>query len=83
MLFKSLLDFLKRLNNKIINKKIIEALMFSGSLNSIENNQNYLLENLDKLISFNVNFHKTLKNQVNLFQILMIKNSLTQVISNA
>ena len=47
--FNSLVDFLKRINNKYLNKKILESLIFSGSLSSIENNQNYLLKNIDKL----------------------------------
>ena len=66
--FNSLVDFLKRINNKYLNKKILESLIFSGSLSSIENNQNYLLKNIDKLLKFNVNSHKMInKNQNNLF----------------
>ena len=38
-----LIDLLKRVNNKTLNKKVLEGLIFSGSLNSIEKNQNFLL----------------------------------------
>ena len=66
--FKSLIDFLKRVSNKVINKKILEALVFSGSLSSLENNQNFLSKNIEKLVSLNVSFHKNYeKNQVSLF----------------
>ena len=37
--FKSLIDLLKRVNNSALNKKIIEALIFSNSLISLEKNQ--------------------------------------------
>ena len=35
--FKSLIDLLKRVNNRKLNKKIIEAFIFSNALNPIEN----------------------------------------------
>ena len=66
--FNSLLDLLKRISNKILNKKVFEGLIFSGSLNSIEKNQNFLLKNIDKIINFNSSYHKNVsKDQVNLF----------------
>ena len=43
-------------------------MIFSGSLNSIEKNQNFLLKNIDKIINFNSSYHKNIsKDQVNLF----------------
>ena len=66
--FNSLIDLLKRVNNKTLNKKVLEGLIFSGSLASIEKNQNFLLKNVDKIINFNSSYHKNVsKNQVNLF----------------
>ena len=66
--FNSLIDLLKRVNNKTLNKKVLEGLILSGSLNSIEKNQNFLLKNIDKIINFNSSYHKNVsKNQVNLF----------------
>ena len=51
-----------------MNKKVLEGLIFSGSLNSIEKNQNFLLTNIDKIISFNSSYHKNVsKDQGNLF----------------
>ena len=67
--FTSLQNLLKRLNNSTLNKKIIEALIFSESLKSIEDNQNFLLQKMDEIISFNVNFHKNfIQNQNSLFK---------------
>ncbi len=66
--FNSLVDLLKRVNNKTINKKVLEGLIFSGSLNSIEKNQSFLLKNIDRIINYNSSFHKNVsKNQGNLF----------------
>jgi len=66
--FSSLLDLLQRVNNKILNKKVLEGLIFSGSLNSVEKNQNFLLKNIDQIINFNSSYHKNVsKDQVNLF----------------
>ena len=66
--FKSLVDLLKRVNNSALNKKIIEALIFSNSLISLEKNQYFLLDKMEEIILFNVNYHKNnFKNQNNLF----------------
>ncbi|MAI29520.1 MAG: DNA polymerase III subunit alpha [Rickettsiales bacterium] len=66
--FNSLLNLLQRVNNKILNKKVLEGLIFSGSLNSIEKNQNFLYQNIDKIINFNSSYHKNVsKDQDNLF----------------
>ena len=66
--FSSLIDLLKRVNNKTLNKKVLEGLIFSGSLNCVEKNQNFLLKNIDKNINFNSSYHKNAsKDQGNLF----------------
>ena len=67
--FVSLIDLLKRIDNSVLNKRQLENLIFSGSLFSIEKNQKYLCENLEKIIKFNNNHHKnTNKLQQNLFE---------------
>ena len=66
--FKNLNDLLIRLSNNVLNKKILEALIFSNSMSSIEKNQKYLFNNIDKIILFNSNFHKNFnQNQASLF----------------
>lgn len=66
--FKNLSDLLKRVSNNVLNKKVLEALIFSNSLESLEENQKFLSDNIDKIILYNVNFHKNLnENQSSLF----------------
>ncbi len=66
--FKSLNDLLIRVSNNILNKKVLEALIFSNALNSIESNQKFLHKNVDKILNCNSNFHKNLnENQSVLF----------------
>ena len=67
-LFKNFEDLLLRISNNVLNKKILEALIFSDALSSLEENQKYLYDNIDKIILYNSNFHKNLnENQHNLF----------------
>ncbi|MEE2694767.1 MAG: DNA polymerase III subunit alpha [Pseudomonadota bacterium] len=66
--FKNLNDLLKRVSNNVLNKKILEALIYSNSLVSIEDNQGLLYENINKILTYNCNYHKNLnKDQSNLF----------------
>ena len=66
--FKNLIDLLKRVSNNILNRKVLEALIFSNSLRSIENNQKSLCDSIDKIIMYNSNFHKNFhENQSTLF----------------
>ncbi len=66
--FKSLVGLLKRVNNSALNKKIVEALIFSNSLSKLEKNQKFLIEKMEEIILFNVNYHRNnTKNQNNLF----------------
>jgi len=58
--FKNLSDLLQRISNNILNKKILEALIFSNSLKSLEVNQKFLNDNIDDIISLNSNYHKNL-----------------------
>ena len=66
--FQNLTDLLQRVDNSVLNKRVLEALINSGSLNSIENNQKFLEDNIEKIILFNNNFHKNFnQNQDQLF----------------
>ena len=79
--FKSLVDLLKRVSNSTLNKKILEALIYSNSLSSLENNQNFLIKKLEDIILFNVDYHKIIqKIRIVCFQKIMMKNFLTHQI---
>lgn len=51
--FKSLADFFERINHKNLNKKSIEALAKSGSMDSFVAHRNIIIGNLERLIAFN------------------------------
>ena len=68
--FKSIIDLLKRLDNSILNKRQLESLIYSGSLNSIESNGFFLEKNITKLLKFNSSFHEN----KNLFQQNLFSN---------
>ena len=66
--FENFSDFLTRISNNFLNKKILEALIFSDSLKSIEKNQKFLNDKIDEMVSINSNYHKNLNiNQDSLF----------------
>lgn len=51
-LFKDIYDFVKRCYNKLINKKVIESLIYSGVFDSFEYNRATLINNLDAIINY-------------------------------
>ncbi len=66
--YRSLSDMLRRVTNSVLNKKVLEALIFSNSLKSIQDNQKVLMKNIDKILLYNTNYHKNFnENQSNLF----------------
>ena len=58
--FKNFSDLLKRISNNVLNKKILESLIFSDSLKNLEPNQKFLFDKIDSIISINSNYHKNL-----------------------
>ena len=50
--FKSLVDFLFRVDLRLVNKKTLEGLIFSGAFDSIENNRKKLFANLERATIF-------------------------------
>jgi DNA polymerase-3 subunit alpha len=51
--FKSLADFLERINHKNLNKKSIEALAKCGAMDDMVTHRNMVMGNLEKLLAFN------------------------------
>lgn len=49
--YKSMLDFFKRVDNRTVNKKVIESLIKSGSFDSFGANRAYLFETFAKTLS--------------------------------
>ena len=57
-IFTSLINLLKRLDNSILNKRQLESLIYSGALESIEENTNFLESNIKDILKLNVSFHE-------------------------
>ena len=51
--FSSVADLLQRVSAKVLNKRILEHLIKSGCLDSLEPNRNTLYHSLDKLLAYN------------------------------
>ena len=66
--YKSIFDFLERLADKGINKRLLENLTKSGALDCIHKNRRQLLDNIDVLIKFYTsNSNETDSRQIGLF----------------
>ena len=51
--YKSLADFFERINHKNLNKKSVEALAKSGSMDDLVKHRNMIIDNMEKLLAFN------------------------------
>ena len=66
--YKSLLDFIKRVSPKDINKLQLEGLVKSGAFDDIEKNRNAIIQSIPKIIQLNkIYFEEKISNQSNLF----------------
>jgi DNA polymerase-3 subunit alpha len=73
--FKSLEDFIKRIPSKVLNKKSIEALIKSGSLDEF-GERGQMLANIELILAFQQQRHNTHKHEVSLFDIMDDHNDL-------
>ena len=66
--FESLMDFIKRVNPKDINKLQLEGLVKSGAFDSLDENRKGIFDTIPKLIQLNKIFHEEkISKQSNLF----------------
>jgi DNA polymerase-3 subunit alpha len=73
--FKSLEDFIKRIPSKVLNKKSIEALIKSGSLDEF-GERGQMLANIELILAFQQQRHNTHKHEVSLFDMMDDHNDL-------
>ncbi len=67
--FKSIMDFIKRVNPKDINKLQLEGLAKSGAFDKLEKNRKGIFDSIPKLIQFNKIYHEEkISRQSNLFE---------------
>jgi DNA polymerase-3 subunit alpha len=73
--FKSLADLCDRVDLRTVNRRALEALIYSGAFDSIEPNRKQMIESLELLISWAQNRAKDREiGQGNLFDMLGIQN---------
>ncbi len=66
--FRSLMDFIRRVNPKDINKLQLEGLVKSGAFDNLEKNRRAIFETIPKLIQLNKIYHEEkISKQSNLF----------------
>lgn len=77
--FKSLAEFLERVDSKDLNKKSIEALAKAGALDELVE-RNEILKNIEKVLEYTKTYHKaSAQNQSSLFGGMTDKSSLPQL----
>lgn len=64
--FRSLSEFIKRIPSRVLNKKSLEALIKSGSLDKL-GERGQMLENIDTILNFQHQIHISHKAEISLF----------------
>ncbi len=81
--FKSLIDFIERVDAKDVNKLQLEGLVKSGVFDRFDTNRSKLLNSIPKIIQQIKNFNEDrLNNQTNLFSNNNVKNDFDYIQSN-
>lgn len=66
--FKSIFDFISKVDQRLVNKKVLESLILAGAFDSLNKNRAQLFEAVDLAISYGNQVDKqSNKNQINLF----------------
>ena len=66
--FQSIFDFISRVDQRLVNKKVLESLILAGAFDSLNENRAQLFEAVDLAINYGNQVDKqTNKNQINLF----------------
>ena len=66
--FQSIFDFISKVDQRLVNKKVLESLILAGAFDSLNENRAQLFEAVDLAINYGNQVDKhTNKNQINLF----------------
>ncbi|RPG64846.1 MAG: DNA polymerase III subunit alpha [Flammeovirgaceae bacterium TMED290] len=66
--FKSIFDFISKVDQRLVNKKVLESLILAGAFDSINNNRAQLYEAIDIAVNYGQQIDKqSNKDQINLF----------------
>ncbi|KAA3616069.1 MAG: DNA polymerase III subunit alpha [Calditrichaeota bacterium] len=81
--FKNIFDFTQRIDLRASNKKVLESLVKSGAMDSIEGNRNQLLDAIEKAVAYANSLAKEKeKNQANLFDNGDMQNDIAPSLEN-
>ncbi len=70
--FKTIFDLTKRVDLRLVNKKVLESLAMAGALDSLEGNRSQLYNSIEAALEFGQNLQSTVLkniNQANLFDL--------------
>lgn len=68
--FKDIIDFIERINPKLINSKLLENIIKAGCFDSLHQNRNQLLHSVDKLIAYaSTYYHERISQQLTLLSV--------------
>lgn len=56
--FKSVVDFIEKIDAKLINKRLLENIIKSGCFDSLHSNRNSLLKSIPKLMSYGLSYRE-------------------------
>lgn len=76
--FRSISDFLRRIQDRNLNKKSLESLIKAGAMDKFGTRAD-LLFNLDKLLTFNKEETKSVKEQDSLFSLMSSPENVTEI----
>ncbi|GAB4162332.1 MAG: DNA polymerase III subunit alpha [Rickettsiaceae bacterium] len=68
--FRSIIDFVERIDPKLINKRLLESIIKAGCFDSLHPNRNSLLQSIPRIMSYSVSYHEEQRsNQFNLISV--------------
>lgn len=76
--FKSIINFIERIDPKLINKRLLENIIRVGCFDLLHNNRNGLLKSIPKLMAYASSFHKEKKS--NQFSLITISSNSNDIL---
>lgn len=79
--FKSIINFMERMNPKLINRRLLENLIKAGSFDSLHSNRNQLFQSIQKLLAYSLSYFE--EKHSNQFSLIQVNSSAKQVLIEA
>ncbi|MCP5369933.1 MAG: DNA polymerase III subunit alpha [Rickettsiaceae bacterium] len=71
--YKSIIDFIKKIPTKLINRRLLENIIKAGCFDSLHSNRNMLLASLPKILAYSQSYH--LEKKSNQFSLIALDSS--------